>query len=424
MNSTKRQLTALNFMEFSVWGAYLISMGGYLAKVGLAEHIGWFYSVQGFVSLFMPALLGIVADRFVPAQRLLGISHLLVALFMAVTGYVGMTKGDSVTFAQLFVPYALGVAFFMPTLALSNSVSYAVLDKAGEDAVKVFPSIRIFGTIGFIVSMWLVDLLGFQHDHRQFFVSAGWSVMLGCYTFTLPSCAVNRNRLHRTFAEAFGLRAFTLFKERRMAVFFLFSMLLGVSLQITNGYANTFISAFAQVPAYAETFVVRHANILISLSQVSETLCILLIPYCLQRWGIKTVILIAMLAWTLRFGLFAVGNPGTGVWFFVLSMMVYGIAFDFFNISGSLFVNQSTDAHMRSSAQGLFMMMTNGFGATIGTLGAQAVVNAIVYSQPDAATRMEGWQTVWTIFACYAFVVGILFALFFKTERTYQDKNL
>lgn len=228
-------------MEFSVWGAYLISMGGYLARVGLAEHIGWFYSVQGFVSLFMPALLGIVADRFVPAQKLLGMSHLLVALSMAVTGYVGMQQGSGVTFARLFIPYALGVAFFMPTLALSNSVSYAVLDRAGEDAVKVFPSIRVFGTVGFIVSMWLVDLLGFQHDHRQFFVSAAWSVILGCYAFTLPSCAVNRGVRRRSLADALGLRAFTLFRERRMAVFFLFSMLLGVSLQITNGYANTFI---------------------------------------------------------------------------------------------------------------------------------------------------------------------------------------
>lgn len=417
MNRTKGRLIALNFMEFSVWGTYLISMGGYLAKIGLAEHIGWFYSVQGFVSLFMPALLGVIADRFVPAQKMLGISHLLTALFMTIAGCVGMVKGDSVTFAQLFVPYALGVIFFMPTLALSNSVSYAVLDRAGEDAVKVFPSIRIFGTIGFIVSMWMVDLLGFQHDHRQFFVSAVWSVVLGCYAFTLPSCAVDRNKQKRSLADVFGIRAFSLFRERRMAVFFLFSMLLGVSLQITNGYANTFISAFAQIPAYADTFVVRHANILISLSQISETLCILLIPFCLQRWGIKNVILIAMLAWTLRFGLFAVGNPGSGVWLFVLSMVVYGVAFDFFNISGSLFVNQSTDAHMRSSAQGLFMMMTNGFGATIGTLGAQSVINAFVYLQPDVATRMEGWQTVWLIFACYAFVVGILFALFFKTRE-------
>lgn len=418
MSRIKERLIALNFIEFSVWGAYLISMGGYLAKIGLAEYIGWFYSVQGFVSLFMPALIGMIADRFVPAQRMLGVCHLLTAIFMTLTGYVGMTQGYDATFAHLFVPYALGTAFFMPTLALSNSVSYAMLERAGEDAVKVFPSIRIFGTIGFISSMWMVDLWGFQHDSRQFFVSAVWSVMIGCYTFTLPSCAVSGDRKRRSASEAFGLHAFTLFRERRMAVFFLFSMLLGVSLQITNGYANTFVSAFAQIPAYADTFVVRHANILISLSQISETLCILLIPFCLQRWGIKKVIFIAMMAWALRFGLFAVGNPGSGVWCLVLSMIVYGIAFDFFNISGSLFVNQSTDAHMRSGAQGLFMMMTNGFGATIGTLGAQAVVNTFVYSHSDIVSRMEGWQTVWTIFACYALVVGILFALFFKVKNT------
>lgn len=413
----KSRLIAMQFMEFSVWGAYLISMGAYLARIGLAEQIGWFYSVQGFMSLFMPALVGTVADRFVPAQKMLGTCHLLMALFMSITGCVGMIHGNDVTFAQLFPPFVLSVACFMPTLALSNSVSYSVLEKSGMDTVKEFPSIRIYGTVGFILSMWLVDLLGFQHDHRQFFVSAAWSLLLGCYAFTLPSCTVNRNKQSRSLTDIFGLRAFTLFKKREMAIFFIFSILIGVCLQITNGYANTFISAFAKVPIYADTFFVRHANILISLSQMSETFCILLIPFCLQRWGIKKIILISIFAWALRFALFAIGNPTNGVWLFILSMLVYGIAFDFFNISGSLFVNQNTEPHMRSSAQGLFMMMCNGMGATIGTLAAQSVVNTYVFSHTDAMTQLAGWHTAWTIFTCYAVVVGILFALLFRNSH-------
>ena len=415
--NTKVRLIVMNFLEFAVWGAYLTSMGGYLAKVGLAENIGWFYSVQGFVSLFMPALIGIVADRFVPAQKMLGISHLLAGTFMALAGYMGMTHGDSVTFGQIFPLYALSVAFFMPTLGLSNSVSYSALDRAGLDTVKAFPPIRVFGTIGFIVSMWIVDLMGFQHGYEQFFVSALWSVVLGAYAFTLPPCAVNKGKKSGSMIDALGLRAFALFKEKKMAIFFIFSMLLGVSLQITNGYANPFISSFAGIAEYADSFAVAHANILISLSQISETLCILLIPFCLKRFGIKNVMLIAMFAWVLRFGFFAVGNPGNGVWLFVLSMIVYGVAFDFFNISGSLFVDKETDMNIRSSAQGLFIMMTNGFGATVGTLSAQAVVNAVVYSKDTPMAQMAGWETVWYIFAGYALVVAILFALIFRYKH-------
>ena len=417
MKAIKFRLIVMNFLEFAVWGAYLTSMGSYLAKIGMGTNIGWFYSVQGIVSLFMPALIGILADRLIPAQKMLGICHLLAAVFMAAAGYMGMTYGASVTFGQLFPLYALSVAFFMPTISLDNSVSYNALTKANMDTVKHFPPIRVFGTIGFIVSMWMVDLLGFQHDYRQFFVCAAWGLILGIYSFTLPPCPVNMNQEKKGFVDALGLRAFTLFKDKKMAIFFIFSMFLGVSLQITNGYANTFISSFANIPAFTDTFAVKHANILISLSQISETLCILLIPFFLKRFGIKKVMLIAMFAWVLRFAFFGLGNPGNGVWLFILSCIVYGVAFDFFNISGSLYVDKETDVSIRSSAQGVFMMMTNGLGATIGTLSAQAVVNAMVYSKTDAMEQMTGWTNTWYIFAAYALVVAILFAILFKYKH-------
>ena len=416
---TKIRLIIMNFLVFAVWGSYLTSMGSYLAEVGMGPQIGWFYSVQGFVSLFMPALIGILADKFIPAQKMLSICHFLAAIFMGIAGWQGLRYGSEVTFAQLFPWYALSVAFFMPTIALDNSVSYNALTKAGLDTVKDFPPIRVFGTIGFICSMWLVDLMGFQHDHRQFLVCAAWSVILGFYALTLPNCPVNKEKRgeKQSLVDMLGLRAFSLFKDRKMCVFFIFSMLLGVSLQITNGYANTFISAFAGIEEFADTFAVKHANILISLSQISETLCILLIPYFLKHLGIKKVMLIAMLAWVLRFGFFAVGNPGGGVWLFILSMIVYGVAFDFFNISGSLFVEQNTTESIRSSAQGVFMMMTNGFGATVGTLSAQAVVNALVYSKPAGMPQMQGWSSTWYVFAAYALVVAILFAIIFKYKH-------
>jgi len=407
----------MNFLQFAVWGAYLTSMGSCLVTANMSSKIGLFYAMQGIVSLFMPALIGIIADRWVPAQKMLGICHGLAAIFIFAAGSYGLSAGGDVEFNRLFTLYSLSVLFYMPTIALSNSVAYSALESAGMDTIKEFPSIRIFGTIGFICAMLIVDATGFQYNFSQFIFSAAIGITLALYSFTLPKCKVNRSKETKSFVEAMGLDAFALFKDKRMATFFIFSMLLGVSLQITNGFANPFITSFKDIPMYADTFGANHANALISLSQISETLCILLIPFFLRKFGIKKVMLIAMVAWVFRFGLFGAGNPGNGVWMFILSMIVYGVAFDFFNISGSLFVNEATDESIRSSAQGLFMLMTNGFGATIGTLGAQFVVNKLVYSQSDIASQISGWSSAWYIFAGYALIVAILFAVIFKYEH-------
>lgn len=414
--NTKVKLILMNFLEFAVWGAYLTSMGTYLAGAGFGSIIGWFYAIQGVVSIFMPGIMGIVADRWIPAQRLLGLCHLMAGLFMGAAGFYGLS-GDA-NMGVLFTLYALSVAFFMPTIALANSVAFNALTKAGLDTVKDFPPIRVFGTVGFICTMWVVDLCGFQPTSKQFIVSGALSIVLALYAQTLPACPTKKVVAgeKQSFVQAMGLDAFKLFKDYRMAVFFIFSMLLGVSLQITNGYANPYITSFQGIAEFADTFGAQHANILISLSQVSETCCILLIPFCLKRFGIKKVMMIAMGAWVLRFGLFGTGNPGPGVWMFILSCIVYGVAFDFFNISGALFVDQNTNESIRSSAQGLFMIMTNGLGATVGTLTAQEIVNHFVYDQPEAM-QLEGWRTCWFIFAAYALVVLVLFTFIFKTNK-------
>ena len=392
MKGYKLRLILLSFLEFAVWGAYLTSQGRYLAGVGFGERIGMFYAIQGIVSIFMPAVMGIIADKWIPAQKLLGICHVVAGAAMIGAGVYGISAGEAVQYGSLFGLYAVSIAFFMPTIAISNSVAYTILEKAGKDPVKDFPPIRVWGTV------------------------------LALYTLTLPECPVNRSSEKKSIVDAMGLRAFTLFKQRKMAIFFIFSMLLGVALQITNGFANPFLADFGNLAEYSGTFGVEHSNMLISLSQVSETLCILLIPFFLKRYGIKNVMLIAMLAWVLRFGFFAAGNPGSGVWLIILSMIVYGVAFDFFNISGSLFVNETTDRSIRSSAQGLFMLMTNGIGAAAGTIGAQAVVNALVNSHRipgadgviDWGAVMTGWSHAWWLFAAYALLVAILFAILFR----------
>ena len=426
---TKVRLIIMNFLQFAIWGAYLTCMGAYLFTHGLGRNIGIFYSIQGIVSIFMPALIGIVADKWIPAQKMLGISHGIAGIAMIAAGIYGLGAGDAVQFGPLFTLYTIGVAFYMPTLALSNSVAYNALDKAGLDTVKAFPPIRVFGTIGFIVTMWIVDLLKFQQTAAQFVVSGAIGLVLAAYSFTLPACPTSTSNEKKSFIDLFGLRAFTLFKDRKMAVFFIFSMLLGVSLQITNGFANPFLISFSNISQYTDTFGVQHSNILISLSQISETLCILLIPFFLKKFGIKKVMLIAMFAWVLRFAFFGLGNPGNGIWLFILSCIVYGVAFDFFNISGSLFVDKETDSSIRSSAQGLFMLMTNGIGATIGTLAAQFVVNKCVFSKIIVASEKtealaldvwHGWQTAWYIFAAYALLVAIAFIFAFKYKKEVQ----
>jgi NHS family xanthosine MFS transporter len=397
----KFRLTVMNFLQYAIWGAWLISLGAYLG--GILEfngyQIGSFFATMGIASLFMPGIMGIIADRWIPAQKLLGICHLLAAIFL-------ILAAPHKDYNTLYPLILCSVMFYMPTIALSNSVAYNALTKGGFNTVKDFPPIRVWGTVGFICSMIAVDLLGFAHTSYQLYMSAGLGFVLGVYSFTLPNCDVNANIDKKSWIDHLGLRAFALFKQKKMAIFFIFSMMLGMSLQITNAFANDYLTNFfGQNIAYKGTFGVEHANILISLSQASETLCILLIPFFLKKFGIKKVMLISMVAWVLRFALLGVGNPGGGVWMLILSMIVYGVAFDFFNISGSLFVENETDSKIRSSAQGVFMIMTNGFGAFIGSYAAGWVVDK------------TGWPNSWFIFAGYSLLVAIIFALIFKYKH-------
>jgi len=412
------KLILMNFLEFAVWGAYLTSLGRYLGNIGLGSQIKWFFAMQGIVSIFMPTLMGILADRKIQAQKVLSLCHGVAGAAMIGAGIYCMNAGGAVAFAPLFVLYSVSVAFFMPTIALVNSVAYNALGKEGLDPVVAFPPIRVFGTVGFICSMLLTNFLhiggvAMQDSYTQLISSGILSLVLCAYALTMPECPVNKSEGKKSFAEAFGLKAFSLFKDGQFAIFFIFSMLLGAALQITNGYANTFLGSFASDPALANTFAVKNSNALIAISQASETLCILLIPFFMKKFGIKKVMLISMFAWVLRFGFFGLGNPAMpGVLLFVLSCIVYGMAFDFFNISGSLYVDQNAPVDIRSSAQGVFMLMTNGLGATIGTLAAGAVVDAVgVFENPAQ------WPVAWYIFAGYAFVVAILFMILFKDPQ-------
>lgn len=398
----------MNFLEYFIWGAWLISLGSY---VGNTLHfdgvqIGSFFATMGIASLFMPALLGIVADRWIPAQILLGVCHILGAGFLVAASF-------QTEYVPLYTMMLLSVMVYMPTISLSNTVAYNALENKGFDIVKDFPPVRVWGTIGFICAMWVVDITGFKYSEMQLYVAAAAALSLGLYAFTLPKCAVSvGDGTKKSLVDSLGLRAFALFKQRKMALFFVFSMLLGAALQITNGFGDLFLSSFASIPEYVDSFGVKHSVILLSVSQMSETLFILAIPFFLKHFGIKKVMLISMLAWVLRFGLFGLGNPGDGLWMLVLSMIVYGMAFDFFNISGSLFVEKSTNSSIRASAQGLFMIMTNGFGAMFGSYAAGKVVKVLTV---DGVTD---WSSAWLIFAGYALTIAVVFAFVFKYKHT------
>lgn len=411
--SIKLRLIIMNFLQYFIWGAWLISFGSYVGNnLGFnGIQIGSFFATMGIASLFMPGLMGIIADRWVPAEKLLGLCHLIGAGLLVAASF-------QTEYAPLYTFMLLSVMFYMPTLALSNSVAYNALEKEGLDIVKDFPPIRVWGTVGFIAAMWTVDFSGFKYSHLQLILAAIVALCLGLYAFTLPKCDINKNA-GTSLIDSLGLRAFTLFKDSKMAIFFIFSMLLGAALQITNGFGDLFLSSFASIPEYAESFGVKHSVVLLSMSQISEVVFILTIPFFLKRFGIKNVMLISMFAWVLRFGLFGAGNPGSGLWMLLLSNIVYGMAFDFFNISGSLYVEQNTKSGIRASAQGVFMIITNGIGAIVGSYGAGYVVKHFTTTQEIAGSMVEvtNWPNTWYTFSVYMIIVAILFALIFKYKH-------
>ncbi|HNR17031.1 MAG TPA: nucleoside permease [Chitinophagaceae bacterium] len=406
----KLRLTVLSFLQFFVWGAWLITIATYFFSnnMGTGAQFGAIFSTLALSSLFMPALTGIIADKWLNAERLYGVLHIL---YGAVLLYVPQVKDADTLYYVILV----AMIFYMPTISLSNSISYTILKKNNYDVVKVFPPIRVWGTIGFIVAMWTTNLTGSKANTNQFIIGGVIAILLGIYSFTLPKCPPQKSIAKgASIIEQLGLNAFKLFSKYKMALFFIFSMFLGAALQLTNMYGDTFLDDFKKVPEYGpESFVVKYSTIIMSISQISETVFILTIPFFLKRFGIKKVMLFSMLAWVLRFGLFAYGNPADGLWMIILSCIVYGMAFDFFNISGSLFVETTTDASIRSSAQGLFMMMTNGVGAFLGSKISGYVIDK--YFTVNGGDK--NWQDIWITFAIYALVVAVLFAILFKHKH-------
>jgi NHS family xanthosine MFS transporter len=406
--NVKTRLILMNFLQYFIWGAWLITVGVYWFqnKGWSGAEFGAIFSTMGIASLFMPTIAGIIADRYLNAEKLYGILHILGGLTLLTVPAINNPN-------DFFWIILLAMVFYMPTIALGNSISYSALKNSNFDVVKDFPPIRVWGTIGFIAAMWITNLSGNKDSANQFYIAGGFAIILGIYSFTLPKCPPEgKSSEKRSMSEMFGLDAFKLFKSYKMALFFLFSMSLGAALQLTNAYGDVYLDDFKHIAEFKDSIVVKYSTLIMSISQMSETLFILAIPFFLKRFGIKKVMLISMIAWVFRFGLFAYGDPGSGLWMIILSGIIYGMAFDFFNISGSLFVETSTDSKIRSSAQGLFMMMTNGFGAILGS-----VSSGIIIDKYFTTAAGKDWQGIWISFALYALVIAILFAILFKHKH-------
>ena len=410
----KNKLTLMSFLQFFVWGAWLITIGNYWfgTKQWSGAEFGAIFSTLGLSSIIMPALTGIIADKWMNAERLYGILHIMGGITIA---FIPMVDNPNTFFWVIFG----AMLCYMPTISLSNSIAYNILKSNQFDVVKVFPPIRVWGTIGFIAAMWLTNLTGNKASGNMFYISAIAAIILGIYSFTLPQCKPqNLIDNNSTWIKKLGLEAFGLFGTYKMALFFLFSLLLGAALQLTNMYGDVYLSEFSNMPQYANSFVVKYSTIIMSISQISETLFILAIPFFLKRFGIKQVMLISMIAWVLRFALFSFGNPAEGLWMIIASCIVYGMAFDFFNISGSLFVETTTDSKIRSSAQGLFMMMSNGFGAIMGSF-----FSGLLIDHYFTTNGIKDWHNIWLAFAGYALIIAILFAVFFKHQHNKEEVN-
>lgn len=413
----KNRLILMNFLQFFIWGSWLLTIGAYWfqTKHWTGTEFGAIFSTMGIASLFMPAIAGIIADRWINAEKLYGIFHLMGAIVLFLLPQVN----DPSTFFWVIL---INMIFYMPTIALAITVSYSAMKEKGMDIIKEYPPIRVWGTIGFIVALWIINLLHWGSHPSQFYIASVASFLLGIYAFTMPKCPPLGKGHKKSMVEALGLKAFSLFKSTKMALFFIFAMLLGASLQLTNAYGDTFIKDFGNYLEYKDLFAVKYSEIIMSISQISETLFILTIPFFLRKFGIKKVMLMSMVAWILRFGLFGYGNPAEGLWMLVLSCIIYGMAFDFFNISGSLFVETQSSPDIRASAQGLFMMMTNGIGAVLGSRISGIIIdNYYTHYRFDQITNKIvsyfDWRGIWFLFAAYSIVVAVLFAVLFKHKH-------
>ncbi|KEY56442.1 MFS transporter [Serratia sp. DD3] len=402
MKPLKIKIAGLQFLQFLAWGSWLISVGAYClhTKQWSASEFGSIFATIGIAALFMPTLAGIVADKWINAERLYAILQLGCAASMVMVPQMETPQ-------QLFWLMLVNMLCYIPTISLAFSVSFSVMTQAGMNIVKEYPPLRVFGTLGFASGMWLTSLSGLETSPLQFYISAASSLAVAVLAMSMPQCRPSGSTAGSVAQQflSFG----KLFADKRFGAFFIFSGLLGVSMQLSNAYAGTFLHDFSSNPLYSDSIMIRFPAVIVSIGQMSEMFFVLLVPYFLTRYSVKTVMLISMLAWVARWLLLGFGNPGELWWMIILSMLVWGVAFDFFNLAGSLFLETNVDNGMKATAQGLLQVMIIGVGGTLGGFASGWMIDAFFTHD-----GIRDWRSIMIAFAAFNLLVAFSFMLFFK----------
>ncbi|MGJ3355763.1 MFS transporter [Providencia sp. Je.9.19] len=407
--STIFRLKVVSFLQYFIWGSWLVTLASYLFNTlqFKGSDIGLVFSSLGLASLFAPVVIGMVADKINNRKLVFITLHLLSAVTLILVAY-------STSVTMLFLVLLLNLMFYMPSISMCNSILFELLEQQKLESNKYFPKIRVFGTVGFIAAMWTISLLKLETSHYQLFIASGASVVLAIFSLTLPAAkAIDKSEKEAVTTSNFNMKNILfVFQKHNVVVFLFFAMLLGSVLQITNTLGVPFLQDLAKNPEAEGSLFASFPTIFLSISQFSEVCFILVLPFLLKKIKIETILLFSMLAWILRFGLFAYGDFSTiGTFVLLLSMIVYGCAFDFFNISGSLFLDKEIPLQYRSTAQGIFTTFVNGFGTYLGAMLSGWVLDL------NTVNGVVDWHMFWIVFACYTGSFTILYSIYMLLRK-------
>ena len=396
MNSkTKLQLSSMMFLEFFIWGGWFVTMGTFLSQSFNASgsQLATAYETQSIRAIIAPFIIGLIADRYFSAQKILGFLHLVGALLL----YLAGSSNSFISFYPFILMYMI---LYMPTLALVNSVAFRQM----KDPSKEFPPIRVFGTVGWIIAGLIIGYLGWESQkllENTFYVTASASLILGIFSFTLPNTPPTADKGDYSISKILGLDALSLLKDKKYLIFFISSILICIPLAFYYQHANQFLNEIGMPKAAA----------VMTLGQISEALFILLLPIFLKRYGIKTTLIVGMLAWVLRYLLFAYGDVGQGTWMLIIGVILHGICYDFFFVSGQIYTDFKAGEQFKSSAQGLITLATYGLGMLIGFRIAGNITDLY------ATSSGHDWTQIWMLPSGFALFVLIFFIITFRDEK-------